>query len=209
MDRVIVIEDGRIVEEGKPDELIKKKGKFYELFKNQIENLEKIEKVNKELEITNLNVIKDKNIKVEPSNRPSRLNIIYNGKKYENLLPKLLFPISNPKFVGFYDDNFNEIFLLEDYTILDENSRKILENAIKYNSIIYKIEKIKKIEVEGETITLNGFINNKELEIKIISPENIFNLEDKILFIDENDNLYQIILKDLDRRSLKELNKII
>jgi ATP-binding cassette subfamily C protein len=124
-------------------------------------------------------------------------------------MPKLLFPISNPKFVGFYDDNLNEIFLLEDCTILDENSKKILENAIKYNSIIYKIEKIKKIDIEGETITLNGFINNKELEIKIISPENLFILEDKILFIDENDNLYQIILKDLDKRSLKELNKII
>ncbi|MFP3290069.1 MAG: DUF1854 domain-containing protein [Candidatus Nanopusillus acidilobi] len=209
MDRIIVIEDGRIAEEGKPDELIKKKLKFYELFKNQIENLEKIEKVNEEYEITNLNIIKDKNIIIEPSNRPSRVNVIYNGKKYENLIPKLLFPISNPKFVGFYDDNFNELFLLEDYTILDENSRKILENAMKYNSIIYKIEKIKKIDIEGETITLNGFINNKELEIKIISPENIFNFDDRILFIDENDNLYQIILKDLDKVSLKELNKII
>jgi ATP-binding cassette subfamily C protein len=209
MDRIIVIEDGRIVEEGKPDELINKRGKFYELFKNQIENMERIEKVNKESEIFNLNIIKDKNVKIEPSNRPSRVNVIYNGKKYENLMPKLLFPISNPKFVGFYDDNFNEIFLLEDYTILDENARKILENAIKYNSIIYKIEKIKKIEVEGETIILNGFINNKELEIKIDSPENLFIFEGKILFIDENDNLYQIVLKDLDKKSLKELNKII
>jgi len=209
MDRVIVIEDGRIVEEGKPDDLIKKRGKFYDLFKNQIENMDKIEKINQKPELINLNIIKDKNIIIEPTNRPSRVNVIYNGTKYENLMPKLLFPISNPKFVGFYDDNFNEIFLLEDYTILDENSRKILENAIKYNSIIYKIEKIRKIGVEGETILLNALINNKELEIKIISPENIFILEDKILFIDENDNLYQIILKDLDKRSLKELNKII
>jgi len=209
MDRVIVIEDGKIVEEGKPDELINKKGKFYELFKNQIENMERIERVSEKLEIINLNIIKDKNIVIGPSNRPSRVNIIYNGKKYENLMPKLLFPISNPKFVGFYDNNFNEIFLLEDYTILDENSRKILENAIKYNSIIYKIEKIKKIKVEGETITLNALINNKEIEIKIISPKNLFILEDNVLFIDENDNLYQIILKDLDKRSLKELNKII
>jgi len=209
MDRVIVIEDGRIVEEGKPDDLIKKRGKFYDLFKNQIENMDKIEKINQKPELINLNIIKDKNIIIEPTNRPSRVNVIYNGTKYENLMPKLLFPISNPKFVGFYDDNFNEIFLLEDYTILDENSRKILENAIKYNSIIYKIEKIRKIGVEGETILLNALINNKELEIKIISPENIFIFEDKILFIDENDNLYQIILKDLDKRSLKELNKII
>nr|MCG2868548.1 DUF1854 domain-containing protein [Candidatus Nanopusillus sp.] len=100
-------------------------------------------------------------------------------------------------------------FLLEDYTILDENSRKILENAIKYNSIIYKIEKIRKIDIEGGSILLNALINNKELEIKIISPENLFIFKDKILFIDENDNLYQIILKDLDKRSLKELNKII
>jgi ATP-binding cassette subfamily C protein len=209
MDRVIVIEDGRIIEEGKPDDLIKKRGKFYELFKNQIENMEKIENVNQKSELVNLNIIKDKNIIIESSNRPSRVNITYNGKKYENLIPKLLFPISNPKFVGFYDDNFNEIFLLEDYTILDENSRKILENAIKYNSIIYKIEKIRKIDIEGGSILLNALINNKELEIKIISPENLFIFEDKILFIDENDNLYQIILKDLDKRSLKELNKII
>jgi ATP-binding cassette subfamily C protein len=209
MDRIIVIEDGRIVEEGKPDELIKKKGKFYELFKNQIENMERIENVNQKSELVNLNIIKDKNIIVEPTNRPSRVNIIYNGKKYENLMPKLLFPISNPKFVGFYDDNFNEIFLLEDYTILDENSRKILENSMKYNSVIYKIEKIKKMDIEGGSILLNALINNKELEIKIISPKNLFILEDKILFIDENDNLYQIILKDLDKRSLKELNKII
>ena len=209
MDRIIVIEDGRIVEEGKPDDLIKKRGKFYDLFKNQIENMDKIEKINQKSKLVNLNIIKDKNIIIEPTNRPSRVNIIYNGKKYENLMPKLLFPISNPKFVGFYDDNLNEIFLLEDYTILNEDSRKILENAIKYNSIIYKIEKIRKIEIKGETITLNAFINNKELEIKIASPENLFILEDKILFIDENDNLYQIILKDLDKMSLKELNKII
>jgi len=209
MDRVIVVEDGRIIEEGKPDELIKKKGKFYELFKNQIENMEKIENINQKSELVNLNIIKDKNIIIEPTNRPSRVNVIYNGTKYENLMPKLLFPISNPKFVGFYDDNFNEIFLLEDYTILDENSKKILENAIKYNSIIYKIEKIKKINIEGGSILLNALMNNKELEIKIISPENLFIFEDKILFIDENDNLYQIILKDLDKRSLKELNKIV
>jgi len=209
MDRIVVIEDGKIVEEGKPNELIKKKGKFYELFKNQIENMEKIEKISEKSETIDLNIIKDKNIIIESSNRPSRVNVIYNGKKYENLMPKLLFPISNPRFVGFYDDNFNEIFLLEDYTILDYDSRKILENAIKYNSIIYKIEKIKKIEIEGETILLNALINNEELEIKIISPKNIFNFDDKILFIDENDNLYQIILKDLDKKSLKELNKII
>ena len=209
MDRVIVIEDGKIVEEGKPNELIKKKGKFYELFKNQIENMEKIEKISEKSETIDLNIIKDKNIKIESTDRPSRVNVIYNGKKYENLMPKLLFPISNPRFVGFYDDNFNEIFLLEDYTILDYDSRKMLENAIKYNSIIYKIEKIKKIEIEGETILLNALINNEELEIKIISPKNIFNFDDKILFIDENDNLYQIILKDLDKKSLKELNKII
>jgi ATP-binding cassette subfamily C protein len=186
MDRVIVIEEGKIVEEGKPDDLIKKKGKFYDLFKNQIENIEKIENVNQKSELVNLNIIKDKNIIIEPSNRPSRVNIIYNGTKYENIIPKLLFPISNPKFVGFYDDNFNEMFLLEDYTILDDDSKKILENAIKYNSIIYKIEKIKKIDIEGGSILLNTFINNKELEIKIISPENLFILEDKILFIDEN-----------------------
>jgi len=42
MDRIIVIEDGKIVEEGKPDDLINKKEKFYELFKNQIKKKERL-----------------------------------------------------------------------------------------------------------------------------------------------------------------------
>jgi len=41
-------------------------------------------------------------------------------------------------------------------SIYDDNKNKILENAIRYNFIIYKIEKIRKIDVEGETILLNA-----------------------------------------------------
>jgi ATP-binding cassette subfamily C protein len=48
------------------------------------------------------------------------------------------------------------------------------------------------------------------------TEETIEIFDDKISVYDdnknkilENDNLYQIILKDLDKRSLKELNKII
>ena len=41
-------------------------------------------------------------------------------------------------------------------SICDDNKNKILENAIRYNFIIYKIEKIRKIDVEGETISLNA-----------------------------------------------------
>jgi len=41
-------------------------------------------------------------------------------------------------------------------SIYDDNKNKILENAIRYNFIIYKIEKIRKIDVEGETISLNA-----------------------------------------------------
>jgi len=114
--------------------------------------------------------------------------------------------------------NFNEetIEILDNKISVYDSKNKILEidNVEKLDieygiSICKLIEKIRKIDVEGETISLNAFIGNKELEIKILSPENLFILEDKILFIDENDNLYQIILKDLDKKSLKELNMII
>ena len=114
--------------------------------------------------------------------------------------------------------NFNEetIEILDNKISVYDSKNKILEidNVEKLDieygiSICKLIEKIRKIDVEGETISLNAFIGNKELEIKILSPENLFVLEDKILFIDENDNLYQIILKDLDKKFLKELNMII
>jgi len=114
--------------------------------------------------------------------------------------------------------NFTEetIEILDNKISIYDSKNKILEidNVEKLDieygiSICKLIEKIRKIDVEGETISLNAFIGNKELEIKILSPENILSIEDKILFIDENNNLYQIILKDLDKMSLKELNKII
>jgi len=43
-------------------------------------------------------------------------------------------------------------------SIYDDNKNKILENAIRYNFIIYKIEKIRKIDVEGEAISLNALL---------------------------------------------------
>jgi ATP-binding cassette subfamily B protein len=36
-DQIVVLEKGEIVEKGKHDELIDKKGKYYELVKNQLE----------------------------------------------------------------------------------------------------------------------------------------------------------------------------
>jgi len=35
MDRIIVFDDGKIVEDGTHDELVKSKGKYYELWKHQ------------------------------------------------------------------------------------------------------------------------------------------------------------------------------
>lgn len=41
-DKVIVMDDGKVIEQGTHDELIQKKGKYFELYSEQLETLKKV-----------------------------------------------------------------------------------------------------------------------------------------------------------------------
>ncbi|GAA5420815.1 vitamin B12 import ATP-binding protein BtuD [Sulfurisphaera tokodaii] len=205
-DKVIVLNQGRVIEEGKPEELLNKKGAFYEMFKEQINE----ENIFRKLEINEpkFNFVND-NIKIEPSERRSVVNVIYSGKKYNRLIPKMLFPITNPRFIGFYDENGSEIFLLDDYTKLDENSRKILETALAYNNLIFFVKKINEINIKGDQLEWDLVTDRGEVTAYTVGRRNVILLDSKVVLIDKNDNLYEIDLNNLDKNSLKLLAETV
>ncbi|MBB5254069.1 ABC-type multidrug transport system ATPase subunit [Sulfurisphaera ohwakuensis] len=205
-DKVIVLNQGRVIEEGKPEELLNKKGAFYEMFKEQINE----ENIFRKLEISEpkFNFVND-NIKIESSERRSVVNVIYDGKKYNGLIPKMLFPITNPKFIGFYDENGNEVFLLEDYTKLDKNSRKILETALAYNNLIFSVKKINEINIKGDQLEWDLVTDRGEVTAYTVGRRNVILLDSKVVLIDKNDNLYEIDLNNLDKNSFKLLAETV
>ncbi|BBL45549.1 ABC transporter ATP-binding protein [Nanobdella aerobiophila] len=206
-DKVIVLDDGKLVEEGNPQELLNIKGEFYKMFREQIneENVFSREiKGNK----NKLNLIND-NIIIEPSTRPSRVDITYDGKKYIELMPKMLFPITNPKFIGFYDEEGNEIFLLEDYTKLDPDYKRILENALKYNSLIFKVNKINKINIKGDQLEWDLLTDKGPMFVYTMGRGNVIILNSKIILIDKYNNIFEIDLDVIDKKSSKILIETI
>ncbi|TRM86345.1 DUF1854 domain-containing protein, partial [Sulfolobus sp. E3] len=204
-DKVIVLDKGKIVEEGTPRDLLSKKSAFYEMFKDQI-NEENIftkakEKRNRE---DQLRVVRD--LKVYPTNRSSRVNVQIDGIVYHDLIPKMLFPITKPTFIGFYDENGKEVLLLEDYTkITDENSREVLERAISYNNLIFKVNKINEINIKGDQLEWNLITDRGGVTTYTLGRRNVVVFDSKVVLIDKNDNLYEIDLNQLDKKSLNLL----
>lgn len=208
-DKVIVLKNGEVVEEGKPEELLNRKGEFYEMFKEQIneENVFLNRKTNYSEEKVNDNLVND--IKIEPSYRKSMVNVIYNGKVYRNLVPKMLFPITKPTFIGFYDENGREVFILQDYTKLDERSREVVKNALAYNNLIFQVIKINEINIKGDQLEWDLVTDKGSIKTYTIGRRNVVVLDSKVVLIDKNDNLYEIDLNKLDKKSFKLLLETI
>ncbi|WP_338598871.1 DUF1854 domain-containing protein [Sulfolobus tengchongensis] len=206
-DKVIVLSNGKVVEEGKPEELLNKKGAFYKMFEEQI-NEENVfsRKMNHETE-AKLNIIVDniESVRIKPSTRRSVVDVTYNGFTYRNLVPKMLFPITKPTFIGFYDENGNEVLLLEDYTKLDEESKKVLEAGLAYNNLIFQVKKINEINIKGDQLEWDIETNKGKIKAYTIGRRNVVVLDTKVVLIDKNDNLYEIDLDKLDKKSFKLL----
>ncbi|MCY0859892.1 MAG: DUF1854 domain-containing protein [Sulfolobaceae archaeon] len=209
-DKVIVMKNGVIVEEGSPKELLNKKGEFYNMFREQINeeglgniNIEEDVKI-KDTIVTNLS-----KIKVMKSELKSKVNVIIDGKLYTDLTPKLLFPISSPKVVGFYDEDMNEVAIIEDYTKLDESSKKALEEVISYNNLIFKVKRIKDIKVKGDHLEWVLDTDRGNTVAYTYSRRSIIILDGKVAIVDKYDNIYQIDVKSLDSRSYKLLYETI
>ncbi|ABW01919.1 DUF1854 domain-containing protein [Caldivirga maquilingensis] len=212
-DRVIVMANGEIVEEGKPSELLAKRGHFYNMFKDQLElftgELKLLENDDGNGNALTLRdyvkdvMVEPGKVKVKPGSRRSLVTLIVNGEVYKDLKPKLPFPISQPEYVIFYDKDGKERFILSNYKALDAESVKLLETAIALNNFKPVTLSVKRIDVKGDELEWHLVTNYGEVVVNTRGRRNVMIMDSKLTLVDIHDNIYEIDLKRLDKDSLK------
>jgi ATP-binding cassette subfamily C protein len=213
-DRVIVMANGEIIEEGKPTELIARRGAFYQMFKDQLElftgELRLLKSEDDKGALTLADYVKDAvldlskaKVKVRPGSRRSLVTLMVNGEVYSDLKPKLPFPISQPEYVILYDRDGRERFMISNYRKLDPESVKLLEEAIKLNNFKPMTLSIKGIDVKGDELEWRLVTNYGEVTVRTRGRRNVILMDSRLTLIDVHDNVYEIDLKKLDKDSLK------
>ncbi|MDK6028980.1 DUF1854 domain-containing protein [Ignisphaera sp. 4213-co] len=218
-DKVIVLENGIIVEEGDPlSLLLNKKSKLYNMFKEQLisddvrEILTVIDIAKKELDKKSLelNIAKAEEVKITPSRTSqAKVNVVYRGKSYADVTPKLLFPITARYIVGLYTDNQSEVLIIDDYRKLDEESKKVLEKAISLNNKVFKIKSIRKVDFKGDYLQWELETDSGLTTIETYGRRSIMIFKDKVVMKDRYDNLFEALISDLDNRSIKIIEEML
>lgn len=217
-DRVIVMSNGEIIEEGKPAELVAKRGAFYQMFKDQLElftgELRLLKDNNDTEPLTLMDYVKDlmldpRKVKVMPGSRRSLVTLVINGKAYRDLKPRLPFPISRPEYVIFYDKDGKEVFMLSNYKSLDNESIKLLEDAIILNNFKPTTLSVKRINVKGDELEWHLVTDHGEVVVRTRGRRNVMLMDSRIILVDVHDNVYEIDLKRLDKDSIKLIDETI
>ncbi len=212
-DRIIVMENGKICESGSPEDLLRKKGNFYRMFKRQISKGEfKKEKADESVSsiysYIDGFILDPKRITITTGDRESIVDVVALGKKHSGLLPKLPFPISNPNAVIFYKGG-NELLFVDDITALDHESYKILRKAITMNNFKPAIRTIRKILIRGDELEWHVGTEYGNTIINTKGRRNISIDGSTISLTDTFDNIYEIEIDKLDQKSFSIISESI
>ena len=198
-DRIIVMENGRIVEEGTFEELVKKRGKFYEIFESQIPYLEAKRVDKKSVSFDDyLEMLKPADVEVLNED-----SIVVNGVKYNSVRFYKPFPITRPYFLLIKTSE--RYFTVEDYRKI--KGAEIVERVLNEYYFIPKIEEIKRIDTTGDEFVWEVKTDKGFTTFKTRGRTSIVRSNGKIFIIDVNDDLY--VIEKLDKRSWKILESII
>ncbi|BDC18844.1 DUF1854 domain-containing protein [Acidianus sp. HS-5] len=201
-DRIIVMEDGRIVEEGTLYELIRKKGKFYEIFQTQIPYMEEI-KPGIEGRGFNyyLEMLKPVDLEVVDENKVKISGTLY---AVENFWKP--FPITRPSFL-LIETSEGRYFTVEDFRKV--KGEEILEKVVEARYFIPKIERILKIDTTGDEFVWSVITNKGDTTFKTRGRNSLFRVDGKVFIIDTEDDVFEIEFNSIDKRSAKMIDSIL
>lgn len=211
-DFVIVLDKGEIAEQGRPSELVRKKGKLYQMFKYKLGNrsVGKLHPNKGTLDsfIKDF-VIDEKSIKIEPGERASFVNVTRNNKVLKRLIPKKPFPISYPGFIIFYGKNEKEAFALKGYEKLDQKSKELLEHTLEVNNFNPKVLSIKEIKITGDGLEWILQTNKGDMKYKTKNRSDIVFRNNFLILIDEFNTPLKIDVNSLDKKSLDVIDRSV
>jgi ATP-binding cassette subfamily C protein len=140
-------------------------------------------------------------VRISEGARRSKVDAITNGIRLSGLTPKLPFPITNSNFIMLYDSEGKARLILEDYSKLDNESRNTLEASVLLSTFKPTISKVMKIDIRGDELDWNVVVGGGELTINTKGRRNVMLYPGKIVLTDVKDNIYEMNLRELDRRS--------
>lgn len=206
-DLAIVMEDGNIVETGRPSDLIKKRGGLFKMFKYKVSRRSRERGTGK----NNLNsfvkdyVIDAGKIRIEGGERKSFVDITLNGRRTKRLIPRTPFPTSSPEFIIFYNKE-RDIFAIDDYNKLADTSKAALEAAIEVNNFNPKVSGITDIKITGDGLEWKLVTDRGSMSLLTKNRNDIIARNDYVILIDEFNTPLKINIKELDAASIKLLD---
>jgi len=209
-DRVIVMRDGEVVEEGKPGELLERGGEFASMFKGyEVDALDWEKGAARVRDYASKYLLNPREVRVRQSSRRSRVDVTYGGKRWEALLPRLPFPLSDPNFVILEDRTGQIVGIIEDLKSLDEESARALRGSIELSRMVVGIGRILKVRVRGEETEME-VITERGDRIKVTARgrRSFMRFGDEVVITDVNGNLYGFKLKGAEKRSVKQISGV-
>ncbi|MBO3802778.1 MAG: DUF1854 domain-containing protein [Candidatus Brockarchaeota archaeon] len=164
--------------------------------------------------LVQLNLVQAKDLKVELGKRLDRVRITVNGLDYDNVVPKLPFPLSVPHFVIFVQASppssgnggdgpqNQEVCMLKDYRELDERSRDVLEEVLQRIYFIPRVLKVEKLETSGDEFEWEILTDRGRRTLHTRGRRNVISMGARIIIIDTHENIYQVEdVRKLDGKS--------
>jgi ATP-binding cassette, subfamily C, bacterial len=214
VDNVVVMNTGRIVEQGDPKELLARGGQFTSMFKEF--NGESPFEFEADFSKTDLGDVSVKlpraelSLRVEPSHRASELTVTDGETTWSNVTPRRPFPLSEPQIIVLQTRGGEEILTIPDTSKLEATSREALEKAARANSFILKVLEIKKVVVRGDE--LDWHVRTEGGQMLVVNTRgrrNVAVMDGKVILIDPHDNIAEINLAEMDRKSLKVISRTV
>ncbi len=199
-DYVVVMDNGMVIEQGAPKELLKKKGKLSKLMRT------KAHRSKREFERPSTNkvarfIASASHIKVSKGSRPSLINVSYKHSDFKDLMPTLPFPITHPNIVVFNDKEGKPMLLTNDTQKLPGEQYEILNATLNVTNFKLKILQITKVTINGDGI--DWFVKTDRGKKKVTTGyrRSIRDLGRKFVLQDYEGSVFEADRGDLDERS--------
>ncbi|BCU69093.1 DUF1854 domain-containing protein [Stygiolobus caldivivus] len=202
VNRIIVLKEGKIVEEGTITSLVNKRGEFYSIFENQLKYFQaSIEKHGEE----ELSSFSDYLQMLEPVKEVEFMDerrAKINGITYEVEISKP-FPLSNPDLLLLKTKEGNI------FTAFRPKGYEIISGYLERKYFIPKVLRIDKITTTGDEFTWYIETDRGYTKIRTRGRGSIIKIDGRLFIIDTSDDVFEINLNRLDKKSIKLIDSIV
>jgi ATP-binding cassette subfamily C protein len=107
------------------------------------------------------------------------------------------------------DAQGKELLTILDYSKMVGDSRGFLEKALRANSFISRVDSVERLVVKGDELEWHVLIGDKKMMIQTRGRRNVILFDGRVVLIDPNENVAEINLDKIDRRSRNLVNRTV